>query len=333
VRRRTLLAAGGATAGVTVLGLAGCADITPAVTSGPPEKVTYLTGFNLTGQDAPVFVAIEKGYFRDRRLEVAVKAGFGTGQNLKLLRSGQADFAVLDVTGALLEYGAAGHRGFRMVAAYYQRSVSCIMALQSRGITQPRDLEGRRVGYTAGGVNKTLFPTYAKLAGVNDRAIRWTNLPPAQLRPNLLAGQLDAVTEIVIGRPAVEAAAGQPVSVLPYSDHLRDLYGNALATSLTTAMGNPRIVRRFRDAVLQGLAYAIDHPDEAGQIVTQHVKTYQATAAAAEVRAMAPFVRSGVGIGHIDEARVVQSVALLQAAGAIPEAIPPNEVVSLELVP
>jgi len=334
MRRRTLLTAAGGAA----FGLAGCASggSTPSGPGRPTtlEKVTYLTGFAITGQDSFAYLAVEKGFFLDAGLQVQIKPGGGTGANLKLLQGGQAEFAVVDLTGALLEYGRGGYRDFRVFAAVYQRSVSCIMALASRGITVPRDLEGKTVGYTEGGVNKTLFPTYARLAGVDQAKIRWVNLPPPQLRPTLLAGTLDAITEIVIGRPAVEATAGKPVTVLPYSNYLGDLYGNVLATTLSTAMGNPGIVKRFRDALLRGLAHAIAHPEEAGQVLAKHQPTYKAQAATAEVRATEPYVRSGVGIGDIDEARVMQSISLLQGAGAIPDTgLRPADVVSLELVP
>ncbi|HZN77967.1 MAG TPA: ABC transporter substrate-binding protein [Micromonosporaceae bacterium] len=261
------------------------------------------------------------------------------------MQSGQADFAVVDMTGALLEHGRGTFTDLRVFTAIYQRSVSCIMALASRGITVPRDLEGKTVGYTAGGVNKTLFPTYARLAGVNEARIRWVNLPPPQLRPTLLSGKLDAITEIVIGKPAVETADCGPtgagelrrcreVTMLPYSNYLGDLYGNALATTLSTAMGNPGIVKRFRDAMLKALAYAIGHPKEAGQILAKHQPTYKAEAATAEVQAAEPYVRSGVTIGDVDETRVMQSISLLQGAQAIPDTgLRPEHVVSLELTP
>ncbi|HET6213823.1 MAG TPA: ABC transporter substrate-binding protein, partial [Micromonosporaceae bacterium] len=130
------------------------------------EQVTYLTGFGLLGQDAYAFLARDKGYFRDVGLDVDIKPGAGTGENLKLLLAGQATFAIVDLTGALLAYGG-GARGFTAVAAIHQRSVSCIIALRGSGIAAPRDLAGHTVGYQPGGVNYTLFPVYAKLAGID----------------------------------------------------------------------------------------------------------------------------------------------------------------------
>jgi NitT/TauT family transport system substrate-binding protein len=319
-----------------VLTLAGC-SADPASDTGPargsPEKVTVLTGFNVTGQDSFLFTGIEKGFFRDAGLEVTVQAGTGTQGNLAVLKAGRAHFAIVDMTGALIEYDPVSNKDFRVFAAVYQRSVSCIMALGTSRISSPRDLAGKRIGYSVGGVNYTLFPTYARLAGLDPASVRWVAMQPPQLRPTLVAGRLDAITEIVIGRPAVETMAGQPVTVLPYSDVLGDLYGNVLAASLTTVMGNPAIVHRFRDAVLRALAYTVEHPDEAAAILHRHQPAYREQAAKAEIEQARQYVGTAAEIGRLDEARVMKTVALLQGAGAIDIAddLQPEQVVSFDL--
>jgi NitT/TauT family transport system substrate-binding protein len=321
-----------AVAVLAVLLVPGCAHggARPPVQTAP-QKVTYLTGFNVTGQDAFMYLATDKGYFREAGLEVAIQPGAGTGSNLKLLAAGKAQFAVVDMTGALIEYTGGAH-DFTVVSAIYQRSVSCIMALAISGITHPKDLEGKRIGYQPGGVNYTLFPVYARLSGVDAAKVQWIQTPPQQLRALLAAGRLDAITEVVVGQPGVQAATGRPVSVLPYSDYLTDLYGNVLATSTGTAKNDPGLVTRFRDAMLKGLRYAIDHPDEAGQTLAHHQPTYKAEAATAEVRLTDPYVRAGT-IGAIEDRRVMQSIALLQAASAIPSGLTPEQVVTFDLTP
>jgi NitT/TauT family transport system substrate-binding protein len=326
---------------VAVLALAGCSSGpdpgsgSGARPGGPVEKVTVLTGFNVTGQDSFFYVGVEKGFFREAGLEVTVQAGTGTAGNLATLKAGRAAFAIVDMTGALIEYERLGGNEFRVFAAIYQRSVSCIMTLASAGINSPRDLAGKRIGYSVGGVNFTLFPTYARLAGIDPGSVKWVAMQPPQLRPTLIAGRLDAITEIVIGRPAVETMAGRAVTVLPYSDYLGDLYGNVLATSLATAMGNPGIVTRFRDAALRSLAYTVGHPDEAAAILHKYQPAYREQAARAEIVQTGPYVGAGDEIGRLDEIRVMKSIALLQGAGAIDvgDALRPEQVVSFDLTP
>ena len=332
MRRRALLAAAG---GGVLGGLAGCtgeAGHPGGSGNGSVEKVTYLTGFGILGQDAFIYAAVERGYFAEAGLRVEIQPGTGTGGNLRLLSTGQVQFAVIDMTGGIIEYGSGRLTDFTVFAGVYQRSVSCIIGLPERRITAPGDLEGKRIGYQPGGVNYTLFPTYARLARFDPAKVGWVSVAPQALRGLLAAGQVDAITETVVGRPAVEKTVGRPLTMLAYSDVMTDLYGNVLATSRTTAMGNPGIVRRFRDAALKGLAWAVEHPVEAAAMLHRHQPEYPEEAAVAEMRAAAPYVRARE-IGMVEEARVMRSIALLHGAGAIPRTLHPRDLVSTELTP
>ena len=322
---------------VLVLGagaLTGCGEDTKKPAGVRTEDVTYVTGFNVTGQDSFVFAAIDKGWYREAGLSVKVVPGVGTRGNLQRLKEGNAQFAVIDLTGGLLEMSSGTFTDFRVFAAIYQLTVSCIVALPAARITAPADLAGKRIGYTEGGVNKTVFPAYARLSGLDESTVRWVALPPPSIRAALVAGQLDAATEIVVGRPAVEAAARQKVTMLPYSDVVRDLYGNALGTSAELIASNPGLVRRFRDATLRGLRWTIDNPAEAGRIMARHNPTYKAEVAAAEVRETVTYVRGSTPIlGAVDEGRLSRSIALVQGIGLIKAGLTPDQVAAFDLVP
>ncbi|MFK3983024.1 ABC transporter substrate-binding protein [Micromonospora sp. NPDC050397] len=333
-RRRVLAAF----ATIVVLASTGCSSddatgvIRGGVKGGEPVTVAYLPGFGIIGQDAYMYVAQEKGYFAEAGLKVEIRPGQGTENNLSVLVSGKATFATVDMSGALMAY--AKESGFRAVAAVYQRSVSSITTLEGRGITRPQDLEGRRIGYQPGGVNYTLFDAYAKAVGIDAKKVRWQQTSPDQLRPLLGAGKFDAVTETVIGTPGVEAfGAGRKAVVLPYSDVLSDLYGNVIVASTKTVDTNPDLVRRFRQAAVKGLMYAIDHPDEAGAIFHRHQPAYPAATAAAETRLMISYVRANGPdmVGAFDPSRVARGIALLQGVGKVAPGITPEQIVAFDL--
>ena len=73
---------------------------------GALEKVSYLTGVNIQGRESYVYVAQEKGFFRDAGLDVEVKPGLGSEKNLQLLQAGQVDFAMLDISAGLISFTA-----------------------------------------------------------------------------------------------------------------------------------------------------------------------------------------------------------------------------------
>jgi NitT/TauT family transport system substrate-binding protein len=301
------------------------------------ETVTYLTGAGIQGREAYIYVAIDKGYFRDAGLDVQVKPGNGTEQNLKLLQAGRADFAIVDITAALIAYGKRTFKDFTVVSAIQQRNLSCIMALSSSGITGPKDLAGKTIAYIPGGVVHTLFGVYARLAGVDASKIRWVVVPVAQMGPSLASGAVDAATQFVVGKPSIEAGAqGRKAVILPFSTYLNDLYGNGLAVSKAALAANPDRVRRFNQAMLRGLAYAVNHPDEAGQIYAKYQRLQPAAAAAAENTLMAPYVLSSAGgtaVGALESQRIARNIAAIQGAGVIPNTITPTEVVSFDYPP
>lgn len=329
-------------AAAAVLVLAGCSDgddrgTFAARTRTTMATVTYLTGAGIQGREAYIYVAIDQGYFRDAGLNVEVKPGNGTEQNLKLLQGGRADLAVVDITAAIIAYGRGTFTDFTVVSAIQQRNLSCIMALDGSGIAGPKDLAGKTIAYIPGGVVYTLFGTYARLARIDGSKIRWVVVPVAQMGPSLASGAIDAATQFVVGKPGVEATAkGRKAVVLPFSNYLTDLYGNGLAVSKRSLAADPDRVKRFNQAMLKGLMYAMEHPDEAGRIYAKYQKAQPAPVAAAENTLMAPYVKSSAGgaaVGVLDPGRVARNIATIQGAGVIPHAITPTDVVSFDYPP
>lgn len=333
-----MLAASAVAASLVVTGCGGSdGDSDGQGNSGAKDTVTYLTSFGTFGRDAYAYVAKEKGFFDEVGINVDIKPGAGTGENLKQIASGQAQFAPVDLTGALLQFGGGKAKDFVAVAAIQQRTMTAVIALEGNGISSPKDLEGKKIADAPGSVVQMLFPTYAKLAGVDYSKVQWVTAPPPQLPSTLAGGGVQAIGQFVVGKPTIEAAAqGKKAVVLPYSDHLTDLYGNALVTSASLAKEDPDLVRRFTSALLKGLQHSIDNPKETGEFLVKNQPTLRAEPAAAEVELMAAYVRSdgaGAPVGVFDSQRVARSIAILQGSGAIPSGVTPEQIIDFDVVP
>lgn len=320
--------------------VAGCSSNEPATSNQPstpkdPDKVTYMTAFGAVGRDAFAWVAQEKGFFKEANVDVTIQLGAAVDSNLSALAAGQAQFAALDFTGAVIQAGNGKFKDFRAVAAIHQQTLVSIVSLEGGTVLQPRDLEGKKIGAASGSVNQLLFPAYAQLAGIDAKKVTWVNVAPPQLPALLASSQVDALSTFLIGRGGIEKAAGKKAVIMPYSDYLSDLFGNALVTTAALAKDNPDLVKRFSGAMLKALQWTIENPDEAAQILNKANPTSDVAAAKGEITLMAPYVKpaGSAPIGTFDQQRVARAIAILQGAGLMPPGLAPDAVVAFDLTP
>jgi NitT/TauT family transport system substrate-binding protein len=335
ISRRTFALSGAAVATAGLLGACG----SKARSSGPrgTEKVSILTGASFQGREAPIFVARDKGWFAEAGLEVQVLPGKGTTENLKTLVGGQATFATLDVSASFIESSKPnGIKNFRLTSVLHQRNLACFLALERSGIKTPSDLVGKTISFIPGGINYELFSTYARLANFDPAKVKWVNIGPPQNATMLAQGKVDAISQFVPAVTSVQGLASQPITVLPFTDYITDLHGSAIGVTTETAQTKPDLVRRFNRALLKGLQYAIDHPDETGQIYVkqQEAKGQSLVAAVGEINGMSGYVHTAAiqaPFGHFDPPRVARNIAILRGAGTIPDGSNPTDIVSFDL--
>lgn len=301
---------------------------TQSQATAPTEKVSYLTSFNTFGRDAYAYVAQEKGYFKEAGLDVDIKPGSGTVDVMKLLAGGRADFGAGDFTAALIT-AAKEKLPVTSVGMVHQKSLAAIISLKGSGIATPKDLEGKTVSDQPGSTVQVAFPVYAKAAGIDAAKVKFVPSAPPALPQLLASGKVDAIGQFVVGQPLIEKAAqGKEAVILPYGDVLPDLYGNALLAPSKLVKEKPELVKKFAAALFKGLEYSIAHPDETGEILKKYQPTQDSAVAAAEVRAMAPYVtQQGAAVGAVDKARVEANIKILVESGAISEGLTSEQVV------
>lgn len=329
VTRRRLIVGAAAALGAGPLLLTGCGRSKSNATGSKLDQVTYLTGLGLTGKESYALVAQALGYFAAEGLEVKIQAGAAGDSNLNLLAAGKAEFSAIDYAGAVVRAGKGTLGGVRAISVSYSKTMSAVMTLASSGISQPRNLIGKKLAGVTGAVPRTMFPSYAQLAGLSPKEINsvsWQKTDAAGLIPALTAGNVDGIGFFVSNVPNVQAAAkGATINVLPYSHYLNDLYGDIIVARPGL---DQDLCVRFVRAVWKGLQYAIGHPDEAGNILHTAVPTALPTVAAAGLRLLTSYVTSPLA----DPSLVARSFSLIQRTGQIPSAnIDPSSVVDFSV--
>lgn len=281
------------------------------------DEVKYATSFGTFGRDAFVYVAIEKGFFREQNLSVSVVPGLGT-DNARLLASGQIQYSGSEITGNMIGRVVAGFP-VKIVAVTSQSTQAAIATLEESGVTTPQGLEGKTLGDLPASIVIRLFPLFAKRAGIDAAKVNVVPGSPQTLPSLLATGRVDAIGQFTVGKPTLVAAAGgRPVQMLKYSQYLKGLLGNGIVTTDQRIKSRPGEVRRFTRAVLKGLNYAIDNPVEAGQILQKHVPIANPDAAAKELRILKFFVKNKCtrqnGIGYIDVQKIKSTASIVRVA-------------------
>ncbi|GID30333.1 ABC transporter substrate-binding protein [Paractinoplanes brasiliensis] len=303
--------------------------------SGELKKITYVTAFGALGRDSFAWVAKEKGFFKDAGFDVDIQKGAGTTQNLSMIKSGQAQFAAMDFSGAEVVAGQGKFTDWRAVAAVHQRTLVAIMTTKDTGISKPADLVGKKVATGKGSVSELLFPAYAKLAGFDNKKVTIQPVQATALNQLMAKRQTDALSTFLLSKNALETVAKKDVVVLPYSDFLSDLFGNVIVAPSSLIASDKDQVKRFVDAAMKGLQYTLDHPEEAAQIMNKFEQASAVPAAVAEINAMKPYSSSvnGAALGHMDQDRVARSIAALQGNGVMPTGLTPDKVADFSFIP
>ncbi len=257
---------------VSSLLLAACgpaATPTPTPTPSSLVNVTLPVGYVPNIQFAPLYVAMDKGYYRDAGIQLNIDYSVETDA-VSLVGANKLQFAIASGEQVLLGRG----QGLPLVyvMAWYQQYPVGVASKVSQNITKPQDLAGKSIGlpglYGASyiGLEALLYS-----AGLSDKDVTLDSIGYNQVAA-LAADKDQAVDIYVANEPIQLRAQGVDVNVIPVSDYVQ-LAANGLITNEDTLKNNPDLVRRMVKATLQGIQDTLNDPAQAYQISEKYVTT------------------------------------------------------------
>jgi NitT/TauT family transport system substrate-binding protein len=280
--------------------LAGVAVLLAACGTQAPTKITLQLNWFHEAEFAGYYVAQAKGFYKDQGLDITIfEGGPGTPARDRVM-NGEVTFAVTSF-GEQRDLVAARKPSVAVMAAY-QIPPLTIFALQASKITDPRDLVGKKVGVTTDYWRKILRETLTG-ASVDPSSVTEVKVDVNELE-KLYNGTVDAWMGYAQDEPIRAAISGHPVTNIFPADFGVGGYEGLVIATQSTIDASPDIVKAFVKASVQGWRYAVEHPDEAAQILTTWAKGTSVDFQKLAVRAVAPLVDTPqVPIGWIDTAR------------------------------
>src|SRR5215211_2532011 len=255
--------------GIT-LALSGCSGNSPANGVGELTKIRLPMGYIPNIQFAPMYVAIEKGYFRGAGLEVEMDYKFET-DGVALVGAGDLPLAV--VSGEQVLLARAQGLPVTYVAAWYQEYPVSVVAKSGLEILIPQDRKGKKIGLPGlfganyVGLRALLFEAEMSESDVTLDSIGFNQVEL------LAAGEQDIVVGYAANEPIQLRARGIPVTEIRVADYVQ-LASNGILASEKIISENPDLVRGFVAAFLKGLADTIANPDEAFELSEAHIPNF-----------------------------------------------------------
>jgi len=233
----------------------------PAPTVAAPaqqlQKVAYGSDFLISGTTAPIYIAIEKGYFAEGGIEVTVSRGFGSADAVKRAATGQADVVQGDIGTAMLLRSNEGAE-VKVIAPLYDKLPHAVLYYEDQNITTPKDLEGKTLADAPGSAPRQIFPAFAAVAGVDLSRVDFRSVDPSVRNTIFAAGQLELITAFILNLADVEKLAysanpGRKMAAMRYADYGLNMYGNGYITSDKMLAERPEAVAAFVEGAAKGL--------------------------------------------------------------------------------
>jgi NitT/TauT family transport system substrate-binding protein len=240
--------------------------------AGDLKPVALTLDWIYQGPNAGFMVALDKGYYREAGLEVAMTPGKGSGSTAQLVASKAAQIGFAD--GYVLGNAVAKGMALKCVGGIYRRNPTGVMVLSDSDIKTPKDLEGKNIGITAGSAQFQQWPAFCKGAGIDASKIEVVNVDPAGVSAALLSGKVPAIAGFVQGYvPSIEIRGKKEARVFYFADYGVTAVSNGIIVHQDLLKSDPELVRAFVTPTIKGFIYARKNPDEGIAIVKKYLET------------------------------------------------------------
>lgn len=242
---------------------------------------------------APLYLGMEKGFFKEEGLTVKAKTISTSPSIIAGVTSGEVDFG-FSATASILQ---AHSRGIPLPVvvggSYSDKSEPSTGLIAGKGsnISSVKDLDGKKIAINElEGQSELGIRALAKENNVPQKSLNFVALPFPEMTAALNSGRVDAAGMVQpFGASAVRAGHGTVTD-----DYYQEIDPKTTVTSWFTngqlVQENPEVVKKFSRALSKSMDYAISHPEEVTKTIPTYTKITQEDAAKLPVSATSPKV-------------------------------------------
>jgi NitT/TauT family transport system substrate-binding protein len=230
-----------------------------AASAQATDKVRLRLDWVFGSEHAPIFLAKQKGFFRDEDIDLDILAGEGSTVTVKLVGNRTAEFGYAAADQSLMAFG----RELPVVATavILQKSPSAIIYPASSGIKSLVDLYGKKLGVQLRSNTEKQWLAVAKINKVERGLI--TEVPADRAIAQLIESKsIDAGVAFFFNDGLKVISDGIPMEWILFADVGLPIYSTSLVTHADLIKEKRDLVARFTRAFVKGWTYALANPDQ-----------------------------------------------------------------------
>src|ERR1043165_2907606 len=149
------------------IGLLAAASALAATTASAQTAIKFSLDFKFEGPAAPFVVAIDKGYFKAEGLDVTIDSAGGSLEPINRVASGAYDMGFRDITPRTEFRAADPGTPIKAVFMVDNKPAFSIVGRKSRGVSAPKDLEGKKLGAPPPDGAYAQWPIFVQANGID----------------------------------------------------------------------------------------------------------------------------------------------------------------------
>lgn len=286
---------------------------------GGLQKVVVRFTWKLKGEYAPLFVALDKGYYRAEGLDVDLAEGSGAETVVKTIGLGTDKIGYGPATVA----PEAINQGLPVeIVAIYQPAVPIGLAsFPDVPLQTPKDLEGRTLGISIGETFANLVKPFAEINHVDLSKVKVIQMNSSARAAQFMARKLDVASLYLTNElPLFENKAGVKFNFINIADFGLRVLGASFLVNDSYAKSNAQIIRKLLRATAKGYVEAKGNYQAATDIMEKYLTLkLPRDVLEAQVRATLDSTTSPLGkpLGWQDDGEWSSNLALLKSTGLI----------------
>lgn len=280
------------------------------------EPIVLLLDWLPQGRYVPIYVALDKGFYRENGIDISLVSGKGSTFATQQVDAGQVDLGLCSVETLILSRAAG--LNVKGIMTMLHRSTAAIHYKKNVGIAEPKDLEGKKLGVTALSSFRQTGPIFMRANGANYSEVVEVIVDQSVKTSQFVAGEFDAThgyidSDYIIQKAVVENTSIE-TDVFIFSEWGLTMYGWVAIATDDTIENRSDLLSRYIDATERGIRYAVEHPEEGVEILLKYEPILEEDIVSLQWQQSMNFLQSEPPYTTIDEALMNDTIDIVAEA-------------------